>query len=69
MVILGIDPGLGATGYGAIDAANGQLQLLGAGEIRTKSSRPLAERLSRIHEELGVHLNRWQPAVVVLEKL
>ena len=42
MVILGIDPGLSATGYGIMEAQPPRLRLITAGEIRTVRSQPLA---------------------------
>lgn len=69
MIILGVDPGLNATGYGAIDAAGGTLQLLGAGDIRPPSVKPLAERLDIIHQALSGLIGRWHPGTLVLETL
>jgi crossover junction endodeoxyribonuclease RuvC len=69
MVILGIDPGLGITGFGVIDAAHDRLQLLAAGDIRPPKQQPLASRLGILHDALADVMVQQQPAVCVLEQL
>ena len=69
MIILGVDPGLKATGYGAIEAEGGRLQYLAAGDIRPSTKKPLAERLESIHRALSELVVRWRPGAMVLEKL
>ena len=67
MVILGIDPGLNATGFGAISAIGRQLQLKSAGDIRPPRSHPLPERLEFLHHALTELMAREHPHTVVLE--
>ena len=50
MVILGIDPGLNATGYGVIEAQDDRLRVLAAGDIRPPRGKPLSERLAMLHQ-------------------
>ena len=69
MVILGIDPGLGATGYGVIDTSGSQLRLIDAGDIRPPRAHPLSDRLERIHAGLCELIQRHCPQTLVLEKL
>ena len=69
MVILGIDPGLNATGYGVISVQAGQLQVVDAGAIRPSPRQPLGARLSRLYEALGKIMTAHQPSVAVLEAL
>jgi crossover junction endodeoxyribonuclease RuvC len=47
--ILGVDPGLRATGWGLIEAAGSRLTFVGCGSIETDSAASLAERLAAIH--------------------
>jgi crossover junction endodeoxyribonuclease RuvC len=68
MIILGIDPGLNATGYGIVDAAP-RLRALTAGDIRPARTLPLAERLGIIHDALAALIARHQPDTVILEKI
>ena len=69
MSILGVDPGLTATGYGIMDAGPPRLRLIAAGAIRPVRSQPLAERLGCIHASLSQLIIRYHPETVVLEKL
>lgn len=69
MIILGIDPGLGITGYGAIDTIGGRMRLLFAGDIRPPRAQPLGQRLQFLHEALDGVLRRQPPEALVLEKL
>ena len=45
MIILGLDPGLGTTGWGLIAADGNRLSHIANGRIRTDSAAPLARRL------------------------
>jgi crossover junction endodeoxyribonuclease RuvC len=45
MIILGIDPGLGTTGWGLIAADGNRLSHVANGQIKTNSAAPLPERL------------------------
>jgi crossover junction endodeoxyribonuclease RuvC len=67
MVILGIDPGLNATGYGAIAVEGRLASLITAGDIRPPRGRPLPERLHYLHAALAQILNSQHPDAVVLE--
>ncbi len=67
MIILGIDPGLNITGYGAIAADGRRLQLIAAGDVRPPSTQPLAKRLEYLHSSLTELVARHPPGVVVLE--
>ena len=67
LTILGIDPGLNSTGYGAITAAGRQIQLIDAGDIRPPRGRPLPQRLEFLHTALTELIRRRHPDTVVLE--
>lgn len=67
MIILGIDPGLAETGWGVIE--NSKWKVLGYGSIKTKAGTPLAERLSRIHQETLSLIEKFEPNVVAIEEL
>jgi crossover junction endodeoxyribonuclease RuvC len=49
VVILGLDPGIAATGYGIISVEQGSVSYRGSGVVRTKPRQPYAERLAAIH--------------------
>src|SRR5436190_4317024 len=71
MRVLGIDPGLGCTGYAIVDqdGVTGQPRLVEAGAIRTDDERPLPERLVQLHSELSAILEEFSPDVLALEDL
>lgn len=67
MVILGIDPGLNVTGYGAIAAEGRRIQFIAAGDIRPPRRQPLGERLNFLHQALDTLITEQHPDTVVLE--
>jgi crossover junction endodeoxyribonuclease RuvC len=69
MIILGLDPGLGCTGWGVIAAEGNRLSHIANGQIRTAPATPLAARLMKLHEELGQVLARHQPAAAAVEEV
>lgn len=68
MIILGIDPGSHATGYGAI-VTGPVVRMLGGGVIRTRASALLPDRLLTIHEKLTGIIGEVEPDVVAVENL
>ncbi|MBU8870521.1 MAG: crossover junction endodeoxyribonuclease RuvC [Gemmatimonadales bacterium] len=68
MIVLGVDPGSHATGFGAI-ATGPVVCMLGGGVIRTKSSAPLPERLLAIHEGISGAIAEFKPDVLAVEDL
>jgi crossover junction endodeoxyribonuclease RuvC len=67
MRILGIDPGLGTTGYGIID--DGDFSVIEAGVINTRSNTPIQDRIEKIFDEISSIVEEHSPAVMVLEKI
>lgn len=67
MRILGIDPGLGRTGYGIIDGDS--FKMIEAGIIRTKAGIPVQERIKKIFDEISCIIDEYSPDVLVLEKI
>ena len=67
MRILGVDPGSVTTGFGVIDSASGRLHLVEQGSITTARGAELADRLCRIHAELGAVIARTSPEAVAIE--
>jgi crossover junction endodeoxyribonuclease RuvC len=66
--ILGIDPGLARVGYGVIDTAGGQQQMLDCGIIRTDPGRSEGERMVEIARDLRVLIRTWRPQLAAVEK-
>lgn len=67
MRILGIDPGLGTTGYGIIE--DGNFGVVEAGIIKTQANTPIQVRLKKIFDSLGEIIEEHEPEVLVLEKI
>lgn len=69
MRILGIDPGLKATGYGFIDCSKGVVKLIETGTIEPKQKDLIQDRLNKIYIILDDLLKQHKPEVMVIEKL
>ena len=72
MRILGIDPGLKATGYGLVDVGleqHHQVKVLEAGTIEPRLSDPLQDKVYKIYKNLDAIILQYTPEVMVIEKL
>jgi crossover junction endodeoxyribonuclease RuvC len=67
VVVLGLDPGSRATGYGLVAETSGSLSLVAAGVIRGTSAEPMAERLFRIFSRLSELIAAHRPEVAAVE--
>lgn len=69
MRILGLDPGTATTGYGVIEAQEGDLKPIAFGVIETAADWPVQERLLHIYRELGRLLAEFRPDTAGIEEL
>ncbi len=70
MSVLGIDPGIGTTGYGVVGQdAQGEVVLIAYGAIATEPGQPMPERLRRLHTEVTNLLRQHQPESMAVEQL
>ena len=69
MTILGIDPGLGIVGYGAISLRRGGADFIACGAITTAKEAAVSDRLSEIYRDLNTLLTRFAPDAVAVEQL
>ena len=53
MLIIGLDPGLGTTGWGIVAKSGSRLSHIANGQIKTDPKTPLAERLVTLDRELA----------------
>lgn len=67
--ILGIDPGLGITGYGVVEKTGAALAYVASGRIRSDDTQPLAARLAVILEGLAAVIESYHPAEAAVEKV
>jgi len=65
--ILGIDPGLSATGWGVIEQAGNRLSLVAHGIIRPPAKAPMAARLCAIHDAVEALLGDYGPHETAVE--
>ncbi len=69
MRILGVDPGYGILGYGAIDVQGNSIVYVSHGHISTPKECNLPRRLLILYEEFGKVLESFSPNLVAVEKL
>ena len=67
--ILGLDPGLGTTGWGLIRAEGNRLSHVANGELKTSATAPLAERLARLADQLEALLVEHRPDAAAVEEV
>jgi crossover junction endodeoxyribonuclease RuvC len=67
--ILGLDPGLGTTGWGLIAADGNRLSHLANGEFKTSPASPLPARLAQIAEQLEALLAEHRPDGAAVEEV
>lgn len=69
MIILGLDPGLGTTGWGVIRKEGNRLSHIDNGEIETDAKLPLANRLVMIDEKLAAVMDHFRPNCAAVEEV
>lgn len=70
MIVLGIDPGTAALGYGIVERHGGdRLRAVDHGVVVTSPDLPLGERLLAIHRAVADLIELHQPVVVAVERL
>lgn len=69
MIILGLDPGLGTTGWGVIRAEGNRLSHIGNGQIRTDPSMPLPRRLANLYAALIDVIRAERPDEAAVEEV
>jgi len=67
--ILGIDPGLITTGYGLIEAVDGEPKLIEGGIIRVPTKLPLEQRLSVVFHGIQDLIKEFEPTAMALEEI
>lgn len=67
LVILGIDPGTRATGWGVLHMVNDEPRAIACDVITPGARLPIETRLQHIFSELGDVIARHQPAVMAIE--
>jgi len=69
MIILGLDPGLGTTGWGLVRAQGNRLSHLANGRFRTDAQAPLARRLAHLDAMLAALIADHAPEAAACEEV
>lgn len=69
MIILGIDPGLASTGFGAINCDCKTPALVRCGYIKTFTGNSVASRLFQIHNDMEQLIHSIKPDLVAIENV
>ena len=69
MLILGLDPGLGCTGWGMIAADGNRLTHVANGQIRTDAGKAIGDRLVELDAALSALLAEYRPEGAAVEEV
>jgi len=69
MIILGIDPGLASTGFGAIRCNKTTPSIVKCGYIKTSSREPISNRLSQIYSDINQLIRSINPNLIAIENV
>ncbi|MBN2125719.1 MAG: crossover junction endodeoxyribonuclease RuvC [Deltaproteobacteria bacterium] len=67
MLVLGVDPGSIATGYGLVEKNNRRLTCIHAGTISASARHPFHERLHQIFQAMTEIMTRYRPEEMAIE--
>jgi crossover junction endodeoxyribonuclease RuvC len=69
VIVLGVDPGTAAVGYGVVESVGSVLHEIAHGCLTTSPELTLPERLLRIHDGVDALIERHAPDVVAVERI
>ncbi len=69
MIVLGIDPSLSSTGFALVQFHKNQYFSLNLGEIKTKTTQKLSERLAIIFQKIAELIKEYAPDEVAVEEV
>jgi crossover junction endodeoxyribonuclease RuvC len=69
MIVLGLDPGLGTTGWGVIRVEGSRLSHVANGQIKTDAKAPLASRLMALDTALAAIIAEHRPDGAAVEEV
>lgn len=69
LIVVGIDPGLAATGYGVVGKSGRDIRCLDFGCLKTKTGDDVPARLKQIYEGVSRVLDKWTPDLVAIEEV
>jgi crossover junction endodeoxyribonuclease RuvC len=70
VLILGIDPGIGTTGYGLInELPDASIEAVAYGVITTPPNSPMTSRLQEVYRSVAALVEKYHPDSAAIEKL
>jgi crossover junction endodeoxyribonuclease RuvC len=69
MIVLGLDPGLASTGFGAVSCARSSCSLVKCGYIKTSPKEQTPVRLFQIHSDINHLIRTLHPDLVAIENV
>ena len=69
MLILGIDPGIGITGYSLVEYNNESFKLIASGSIQTDKTAPHPKRLLELKNDMDFIVQKYKPDCASIEQL
>lgn len=69
MIILGVDPGIGRTGWGVIEVQSSKFKAQSYGCIETAAGLPIEQRLQTIREKLVLIIKKHKPEALSIEDI
>ena len=69
MIVLGIDPGTAALGYGIVERSGSRLRMVDVGCLETSPADTLPQRLLQIHRVVTELIELHRPDLVAVERL
>jgi crossover junction endodeoxyribonuclease RuvC len=69
VIVLGIDPGTAALGYGIVESSRGRLREIDHGCLETSPDTAMPDRLMAVHALVDDLIGLHEPAVVAVERL
>jgi crossover junction endodeoxyribonuclease RuvC len=69
MIILGIDPGLASTGFGAIRCDKATLSIVKCGYIKTSAKEHVSNRLFQIYSDINQLIRSLNPDLIAIENV
>jgi crossover junction endodeoxyribonuclease RuvC len=67
--VMGVDPGLTATGFGVLEAGPGGVAVVDAGVISTSAGQALEARLNALHGAVHRIIDLQKPSLLIVEDL
>lgn len=69
MRILGIDPGIGKTGWGIVETQGSKIKVINYGCVETEPNSDISGRLFAIHDEIARIIAEHRPECMAVEEL